>query len=64
MEKTNDANVTQPLNSPKKLDSPEKIAQWMRDADYAFDFRGANHWSLTGGLRTMSDDANFFSELD
>ena len=41
-------------NDPNPFDSPEKVAEWMREADYAFDFRGSRHWSLSGGMRVVS----------
>lgn len=37
------------INDPNPFDSPEKVAEWMRKKDYAFDFRNSN-WSITGGL--------------
>lgn len=41
-------------NNESQFDSPEKVAQWMREADYAFDFRGSDLWSLKGGI-SISD---------
>lgn len=31
------------------FDNPETVAEWMRNKDYAFDFRG-NNWSKDGGI--------------
>lgn len=42
-------------SDPKSFDSPEKVAKWMREADYAFDFRGSTHWSISGGMKVVSD---------
>lgn len=54
MEKTNDTNEGSQHEEPMKLDSPEAVAAWMREADYAFDFRGSDLWSLKGGI-SISD---------
>lgn len=49
MEKSKDIRDCGEYNDPKYFDSPEKVADWMREKDFAFDFRN-NHWSKTGGL--------------
>lgn len=54
MEKSKDIRDCEEYNDPKYFDSPEKVAEWMRKADYAFDFRGSGHWSLGGGMKVMS----------
>lgn len=55
MEKSKDIRDCKEYNDPKSFDSPEKVAKWMREADYAFDFRGCTHWSISGGMRVVSD---------
>lgn len=54
MEKSKDIRDCKEYNDPKSFDSPEKVAKWMREADYAFDFSGSSHWSLSGGMRVVS----------
>lgn len=49
MEKSNNIQDCMEYDNPKSFDSPEKVADWMREKDFAFDFRN-NHWSKTGGL--------------
>lgn len=49
-----DIRENKEYSDPKSFDSPEKVAKWMREADYAFDFRGSSHWSLSGGMRVVS----------
>lgn len=49
MEKSKDILDCKEHNGPKSFDSPEKIAKWMRDKDFAFDFR-TDKWSRTGGI--------------
>ena len=47
MEKSrNNINYSECSND-QLLDSSEKIAKWMRDKDFAFDFRN-DKWSITG----------------
>lgn len=49
MEKSqNNINYSECSND-QLLDSSEKIAKWMRDKDFAFDFRN-DKWSRTGGI--------------
>lgn len=49
MEKSkNNINYAEDSND-QLLDSSEKIAKWMRDKDFAFDFRN-DKWSRTGGI--------------
>lgn len=36
-------------SDPKSFDRPEKVAKWMRDKDFAFDFRN-DKWSRAGGI--------------
>lgn len=41
-------------NNESQFDSPEKVAQWMREADFAFDFRGCDLWTRDGGISKMN----------
>lgn len=54
MEKSKDIRDCKEYNDPKSFDSPEKVAKWMREADYAFDFRGLNQWRLSGGMKVVN----------
>ena len=57
MEKSKDMRENKEYSDPKSFDSPEKVAKWMREADYAFDFRGLNQWRLSGGMKVVNGDA-------
>lgn len=49
MEKSKDMRENKEYSDPKSFDSPEKVAKWMRDKDFAFDFRN-DKWSRAGGI--------------
>lgn len=49
MEKSKDIKYCKEYNDPKSFDSPGKVAEWMRDKDFAFDFRN-DKWTRTGGI--------------
>lgn len=55
MEKSKDMRENKEYSDPESFDSPEKVAKLMREADYAFDFRGCTQWSHSGGMRVVSD---------
>lgn len=43
---------------PVTIMTSEEIAEWMRTKDWAFDFRGADHWSRSGGIGLTRYDVN------
>lgn len=49
MEKSKDIRDCEEYNDPKYFDSPGKVAEWIRDKDFAFDFRN-DKWSRNGGI--------------
>lgn len=49
MEKNKDIKCYKDYDDPKSFDSPEKVAKWMRDKDFAFDFR-SDKWTRKGGI--------------
>ena len=44
------------------LDTPSKIAEWMRNADYAFDFRGASQWERSGGITVTTYNPDIYTD--
>ena len=38
----------------------DNVAQWMREKDWVFDFRGADLWKKDGGVDSSDYDTNLF----
>lgn len=62
MEKSKDIRDCKEYNDPKSFDSPEKVAKWMREADYAFDFRGASQWERSGGITVTTYNPDIYTD--
>lgn len=46
----------------KSFDIPEKVAKWMREADYAFDFRGTSQWERSGGITVTTYNPDIYTD--